>query len=139
MGDMEKAVQRVMRNAKELWVEMGLNSEQCAARMNHFTENIEAALDNLLRQVCFCFTKLQKTWEEDSQNTTTQEITERDAIRERLKQKQHAIGDICECLGLTPPPLVCFLITFKTTRNKHITSFSLPFPIGPKWINTYGS
>ena len=55
MGDMEKAVQRVMRNAKELWVEMGLNSEQCAARMNHFTENIEAALDNLLRQVCFVF------------------------------------------------------------------------------------
>lgn len=51
MGDMEKAVQRVMRDAKELWVEMGLNDEQCAARMNHFTEMIGAALDDLLRQV----------------------------------------------------------------------------------------
>lgn len=51
MGDMEKAVQRVMRDAKELWVEMGLNDEQCAARMNHFSEMIEAALDDLLRQV----------------------------------------------------------------------------------------
>ena len=116
MSNLESAAQRIMAQANALWVEMGLNDEQRGARMDHFSEKIKAALEDLLQKVSGAAkhdhtVKREKKKTRRAQHNTThdnkQEIVERDAIKERLKQKQQAISDICECLGLSPPLLVC--------------------------------
>ena len=51
MSNLESAAQRIMAQANALWVEMGLNDEQRGARMDHFSEKIKAALEDLLQKV----------------------------------------------------------------------------------------
>ena len=54
MGDVQKACESIIAEANELWVEMGLNAEQCQERRNRFSAMIRQSLKDLLQKVCDC-------------------------------------------------------------------------------------
>ena len=54
MNDVQKTYESIMADVNELWVEMGLNAEECKERRGRFTEMIRQSLKDLLQKVCCC-------------------------------------------------------------------------------------
>ena len=55
MNDVQKACESILTEANELWVEMGLNEEECKERKTRFSSMIRQSLKDLLQKVCCSF------------------------------------------------------------------------------------
>ena len=52
MSDVQKACESIIAEANELWVEMGLNAEECQERRSRFSAMIRQSLKDVLQKVC---------------------------------------------------------------------------------------
>ena len=58
MSDVQKACESIVAEANELWVEMGLNAEECEERRARFSSMIRQSLKDLLQKVCESFSSV---------------------------------------------------------------------------------